>query len=236
MGVFRWKLPKENPNIKKILEAKGKSVLLTSVMASRYDDIKYVEKFLTPKDFGGYHNLKDIEKGSERVRRAISSGEKIAVFGDYDADGIASAAILQRYFTEIGGCVTTLLPSRDIGYGLSVSSVDEIKELGCGLIITVDNGISAHEAVRRANESGIDVVITDHHKPGDELPPAYAIINPNRADDLSSDKILPEWVLHLKFASAWWEGAELTVKKVQSVSDNRNGSRFKRIYWAITES
>ncbi|NLL91488.1 MAG: single-stranded-DNA-specific exonuclease RecJ [Ruminococcaceae bacterium] len=202
MGVFRWKLPNENLNIKQILEAEGKSVLLSSVMASRYDDIKDVLNFLTPKDIGGYKDLKDIERGSERVRSAISLGEKIAIFGDYDADGIAAAAILQRYFAEIGGNVTTLLPSREEGYGLSVSSVDEIKELGCSLIVTVDNGISAHEAVRKANDSGIDVVITDHHKPGDDLPPAYAVINPNRSDDLSSEKNLAGVGVALKFASA----------------------------------
>ena len=124
----------------------------------------------------------DIEKAASRISDAISAGEKIAIFGDYDCDGVTSTVLLYSVLSELGADCIYRVPTRDEGYGMSVEAVDELKEKGIGLIVTVDNGITAFEAIERASKLGIDVVVTDHHLPSDNLPQAYAIVDPKRAD------------------------------------------------------
>lgn len=124
----------------------------------------------------------DIEKAAERISEAIEKGEKIAVFGDYDCDGVTSTVLLYSVLTELGADCIYRVPTRDEGYGMSVSAVDELKEKGVSLIVTVDNGITAFEAINHANELGVDVVVTDHHLPSDTLPKALAVVDPKRND------------------------------------------------------
>jgi len=127
--------------------------------------------------------LPDMTKAVERIKQAIEQEEKIVVFGDYDVDGITSTALMIYFFRKIGQPVEFVLPSREKdGYGLRPSSVEQIATKGATLIITVDNGITAHQAVERAAQLGIDVLITDHHLQEGTLPPAYAVVNPNRVD------------------------------------------------------
>jgi single-stranded-DNA-specific exonuclease len=124
--------------------------------------------------------FKDIQKASKRVKLAIDNGEKIAVVGDYDADGVVSSVIMMEFFSDIGVEAKLKIPNRfEDGYGLS-SKI--IKNLNVDLIITVDNGISAVEAANICKELGIDLIITDHHTVPETLPDAYAIVNPKQED------------------------------------------------------
>lgn len=127
--------------------------------------------------------LPDMQVAIDRIVRAIQSKEPITIYGDYDTDGVCATTIMVRFFREIGVKVTAMLPHRvRDGYGLTVAVVDQIITNGKGLLITVDNGTSALEAVTHAKTSGIDVIITDHHQCKDQLPAAIACVNPHRAD------------------------------------------------------
>lgn len=125
----------------------------------------------------------DMDKAVERIHKAIEQGEKIAIFGDYDCDGVTSTAVLYTYLISVGADVCYRLPTRDEGYGISKSAVDELHEKKINLIITVDNGISAYDEVEYANSLGIDTVVTDHHLPPEKLPNAVAVVDPKRNDD-----------------------------------------------------
>ncbi|HEY0673689.1 MAG TPA: single-stranded-DNA-specific exonuclease RecJ [Longimicrobiales bacterium] len=127
--------------------------------------------------------LAGMDAAVERVRRAISAGEKILVHGDYDVDGICSAALYARVLRSLGATVQAFVPHRlTDGYDLGHAGVRAAAEFGATLILTGDCGIVAHEAVRAAADLGIDVIVTDHHTPGAELPACAAVINPNRSD------------------------------------------------------
>ncbi|MCH9814664.1 MAG: single-stranded-DNA-specific exonuclease RecJ [Epsilonproteobacteria bacterium] len=124
--------------------------------------------------------LKDIEKAAKRVKTAIQNKERIAVVGDYDADGVVSSVIMMEFFEDIGVDAVLKIPNRfEDGYGLSPKIIER---LSVDLIITVDNGISAVEAAKVCIEKGIDLIITDHHTVPETLPNAYAIINPKQED------------------------------------------------------
>lgn len=124
--------------------------------------------------------FKDMPKAASRIVKAIKNNEKIAVVGDYDVDGIISSIIIDEFFTNIGVKIDVKIPNRfSDGYGINE---DIVKELDADLIITVDNGILAYEAANKCKDLGIDLIITDHHMPGEILPNAYAVINPKRDD------------------------------------------------------
>ncbi len=124
--------------------------------------------------------LKDALKGAKRISDAIRRGEKIAVVGDYDVDGVTSTAIVKRFFHLIDYPLIATIPNRFTdGYGVSRGVLERID---ADVVFTVDNGINALEAARVCKERGIDLIITDHHTPGDTLPDVYAIINPKQPD------------------------------------------------------
>lgn len=126
------------------------------------------------------NHLKDAQKGSERLARAIRNKERIALVGDYDVDGVTSTAIVKRFFDLIPYPLITTIPNRFTdGYGVSKNVLER---LDADVIFTVDNGINAIEAAEVCKIRGIDLIITDHHTPGDVLPDAYAIINPKQSD------------------------------------------------------
>jgi single-stranded-DNA-specific exonuclease len=127
--------------------------------------------------------LKDMDQAAERVRKAIDSFEKILVFGDYDCDGITATVILYDYLENVGADVLYYIPERgEEGYGLNPRALERIRDAGVSLVITVDNGISALEESEYAASLGLDMVITDHHKPGEKLPRACAVVDPWRED------------------------------------------------------
>ena len=135
--------------------------------------------------------LKDMDRLVQRVHRAVDDGERIVVYGDYDVDGVTATALMLSYLESVGASVFYKLPSRDgDGYGLNKEVIDLLVRKKVGLLLTVDNGISAVEEVAYAAEQGLDVVITDHHLPPAVLPQAVAVVNPRRADDESPAKNL----------------------------------------------
>ncbi|UCE25608.1 MAG: single-stranded-DNA-specific exonuclease RecJ [Candidatus Zixiibacteriota bacterium] len=147
------------------------------------DNAAEIHQFLNPKlsDLKDPFELSGMDKGIERVTRALFDNEKIVIYGDYDVDGITATALLYMIFNKLGAQVDFYLPNRLIeGYGLSAESIDEAKSKGVSLIITVDTGITAVEEVEYARSQGIDVIVTDHHEPGESLPEATAIINPKK--------------------------------------------------------
>ncbi len=128
--------------------------------------------------------LKDIKLAVNRILSALEKGEKIAIYGDYDVDGVTSVSLLYLYLSQLGADIGYYIPCRSReGYGLSISAIDTLKEKGVELIITVDTGITAMEEVAYATQLGIDTVITDHHECRPELPNACALVNPHRPDD-----------------------------------------------------
>ena len=130
--------------------------------------------------------LKDMDRATTIIADAICEHKKIAIYGDYDVDGITSTAVFVKYLRSLGVDVSWHLPTREgEGYGLNVSAVEQIAQSGVGLMITVDCGISGVSEVARAKELGMSVVVTDHHSPDSVLPDADATVNPKRVDDTS---------------------------------------------------
>lgn len=142
------------------------------------------------KDFSDPFLMKDMDKAVERITTAVENGEKICIYGDYDADGVTSTSLLYSYLRDsLGADVMFYIPTRTgEGYGMNKGAVDKIHSLGVTLIITVDNGISAREEIDYANSLGIDTVITDHHMPSGAIPKAVAVVNAHQQDDKSPFK------------------------------------------------
>lgn len=164
--------------------------LLQKILISRgITDMAGMEKFLNPSVKEYMPNpsvLRDMDVGASVIADAVLAGDKIAVYGDYDVDGITSTAIFVKYLRALGCDVIWHLPTREgEGYGLNINAIDEIAHSGARLLITVDCGISCVEEVEYAKSLGMRVVVTDHHSPDSVLPVADAVINPKRVDDTS---------------------------------------------------
>ncbi|MBO4308764.1 MAG: single-stranded-DNA-specific exonuclease RecJ [Clostridia bacterium] len=128
--------------------------------------------------------LRDMRLAVERLSLAVERGERIAVYGDYDADGVTSTSLLFLYLSEYGADVDYYIPSRSKeGYGLSKAAIDTLREKGVSLMVTVDTGVTAVEEIAYASSVGIDTIVTDHHECRPKLPKAFAVVNPHRADD-----------------------------------------------------
>ena len=149
----------------------------------------------------------EISKTIERIKIAKKKKEKVIVYGDYDADGICATAILWECLYKLGLYVLPYIPERfSEGYGLNIESIKKLKEKDpdLGLILTVDHGIVADKKIDVARELGIDVIITDHHEPGEKKPDAFAVINPKlkgskyRFDGLSGAGVIFKFVCGLK--------------------------------------
>ena len=141
------------------------------------------ERFLNPSYDSHLHDpllMTDMQKAAERFAKAITSGEKIAVWSDYDCDGIPGAVLMHDFLRKAGANFENYIPHRHLeGYGVNVSGIEKLAKSGVTLVVTVDSGITDVAPVARANELGIDVVVTDHHLPGEKLPEAFAVVNPN---------------------------------------------------------
>lgn len=164
--------------------------LLQKILISRgITDMAAMEKFLNPSIKEYMPNpsvLRDMDRAAEIIADCILNKEKIAVYGDYDVDGITATAILVKYLRALGVDVMWHLPTREgEGYGLNIAAIDEIVADGAKLIITVDCGISGIAEVEHAKSMGLRVVVTDHHSPDSVLPGADAVVNPKRTDDTS---------------------------------------------------
>src|SRR5438874_10422498 len=163
------------------------------------------ERFLNPS-IDHLHDpwlLADMRAAVDRILAAIARRERIAIHGDYDVDGITSTVILRRALEPLGGEVVHFLPERPRdGYGLQPAAIERLHADGVRLVISVDCGIRGADAAKRARELGVDLIITDHHEPDVELPPALAVINPKRADCSYPDKHLAGVGVALKLVRA----------------------------------
>lgn len=156
------------------------SILVGRGMLSKSDLLKFLVGVTDSQD---PTLLKDAIKAVERIERAIVDQEPILIFGDYDVDGMTSSAIGMLVLQQLGARVDYKLPHRvKDGYGLSAKAINHAHALGFKVVITVDNGTTAHEAALRAQELGIDLIITDHHQPKEQLPEVYALVNPHQSD------------------------------------------------------
>ena len=135
------------------------------------------------------HELKDITLAADTINQAIKNNEKIAIYGDYDCDGVVATAVMYKCLKGLGASIVTYIPDRiNEGYGMNMGAIDILKKQDVKLIITVDNGISSKDEIAYANSLGMKTVVTDHHLPPQELPEAEAIVDPHRVDCRSSFK------------------------------------------------
>ena len=161
------------------------------IAASRgYTEPTVLEEFLSDElIFSDPYELADMDKAADCINEAIEQGITIAVYGDYDCDGVTATALMFSYLVSRGAKVTYHIPNRFTeGYGMNKPAIDKLNEQGVGLIITVDNGISCKDEIEYAYSLGIKVVVTDHHLPPLHLPECEAVIDPHREDDMSEFK------------------------------------------------
>ena len=185
MKYKKWNLPASVPSADALEEA-GYPALLSAVLASHgitdspaADDFLKIEGSLSLSPL----LMKDMDRAVARIRAALDAGEHMAVFGDYDVDGITATAILVDYLRRCGAQVSHYIPRRiEDGYGLSADAMRTLRGQGITLVITVDCGITGVEEVDFAASLGMDVVVTDHHECKDELPRAIAVVDPHRPD------------------------------------------------------
>jgi single-stranded-DNA-specific exonuclease len=172
-----------------IVQRNGVPELLARVLAGRGIEADQVAAYLDPTIKGllpDPHTLTAMQSASERLAHAILNNESVAIFGDYDVDGATASALLAFYLRRCGLDPIVHIPDRIFeGYGPNVDAIRGFAEKGVKLLITVDCGTTSIEPLTEAKRLGLDVVVIDHHQADEELPPAVAIVNPNRADDLS---------------------------------------------------
>lgn len=185
MKFEKWNLPAAAPSTA-ALEKAGYPALLAAVLAAHgIEDVPAAAEFLRIEESLSLSPflMKDMDRAASRIDRALRAGEHMAVFGDYDVDGITATAILVDYLRRRGGQVSHYIPRRiEDGYGLSADAMRTLHERGVSLVITVDCGITGVEEVDFAATLGMDVVVTDHHECKDELPRAAAVVDPHRPD------------------------------------------------------
>lgn len=186
--VHRLDLRQENTALA-IAQGHGVPDIVARVLAGRGVTQDDAERFLDPtiRDLlPNPRTFTDMDKAAGRIADAVLRGERVAIFGDYDVDGAASSALMQRFLTHYGVETEIYIPDRIFeGYGPNPDAMRELVGRGAKLIITVDCGTNSAASIDAANEAGADVVVLDHHQVGGALPDAIAIVNPNREDDLS---------------------------------------------------
>lgn len=210
MSIKQWKLNHISAEKSRILSSEyDLPPLVSDVLVGRgLDTPQAVEDFFSAdSDFFDPFSILDMDRAAERILQALERDEKIAVYGDYDCDGVTATAILYQYFVSIGANAVYYIPERDgEGYGLNAAAVQSLSEQGVGLIVTVDNGISAVAEVNLVKRLGMDIVITDHHQPGDTLPDAAAVVDPHRKDCGSPYRYLCGAGVALKLVAALEDG------------------------------
>ena len=186
MSRKKWTVQKLNKDLASTIAERYSIDPLTALLLTQrgFDTFDKLDEFFDDsEEWIDPFLLPDMDKAVERINEAIFDGERICVYGDYDCDGVTSTTILYSYLEAQGADVTYMLPERERdGYGLSNQVVDRIAATGTKLIITVDNGISSVEEAKYIKEKGMELVVTDHHLEGDELPDCVAVVDPHRND------------------------------------------------------
>ena len=223
MILRKWEVrPLDKERAAAFAQTYGVPFFLAMLMNIRgFDDAAHLREFLGEGEpLSDPFLLKDMDKAAARITRAVDNMEKIAVYGDYDADGVTSTAMLYSYLETRGADVIFYIPQREgEGYGMNMGAVEYLKEQGVSLIVTVDNGISSVQEVARANELGIDVVVTDHHRPQEILPDAVAVVDAYRPDDTSPYKHFSGVGIAFKLLMALEDGAGDVEDLLEAYSD-----------------
>ena len=223
MILRKWEVrPLDKERAAAFAQTYGVPFFLAMLMNIRgLDDAAHLREFLGEGEpLSDPFLLKDMDKAAARITRAVDNMEKIAVYGDYDADGVTSTAMLYSYLETRGADVIFYIPQREgEGYGMNMGAVEYLKEQGVSLIVTVDNGISSVQEVARANELGIDVVVTDHHRPQEILPDAVAVVDAYRSDDTSPYKHFSGVGIAFKLLMALEDGAGDVEDLLEAYSD-----------------
>ena len=223
MILRKWEVrPLDKERAAAFAQTYGVPFFLAMLMNIRgLDDAAHLREFLGEGEpLSDPFLLKDMDKAAARITRAVDNMEKIAVYGDYDADGVTSTAMLYSYLETRGADVIFYIPQREgEGYGMNMGAVEYLKEQGVSLIVTVDNGISSVQEVARANELGIDVVVTDHHRPQAILPDAVAVVDAYRPVDTSPYKHFSGVGIAFKLLMALEDGAGDVEDLLEAYSD-----------------
>ncbi len=207
IAALKWETTAcQQPAVERLAAALAIPPLVARLLCQRgLDDPELAARFLNPS-IDQLHDpmaLADMGVAVQRVLAAIARKERIAIHGDYDVDGVTSTVILRRALELFGADVVHFIPERlKDGYGLQPSSIERLHTEGVTLVISVDCGIRGRDAALRAKELGVDLIITDHHEPDAELPPALAVINPKRSDCTYPDKHLAGVGVALKLVQA----------------------------------
>ena len=192
MGIKKWQIAGFDKTLAKELAEECDIDPIVALIASArgYTDPASLEEFLSDEPcFDDPRNLTDVEKAAEIINSNIENGSRIAVYGDYDCDGITSTVLMFSYLKSRGADCVYYIPDRfDEGYGMNTGAVEKLAGEGVKLLVTVDNGIACHNEIKRAKELGMSVVVTDHHLPKATLPQADAVVDPHRADCRSEFK------------------------------------------------
>ncbi|MBQ5583593.1 MAG: single-stranded-DNA-specific exonuclease RecJ [Ruminiclostridium sp.] len=186
MKYQQWNIATRPEEPYKAMRERGVPILVASTLCARgVGSVEEANELLSSseKQLQDPLLMKDMDVAVSRIREALAHGEKIAVYGDYDVDGITATCLLTHYLRSQGGHVIYYIPNRlDEGYGVNCGAVDYLAEQGVDLVITVDCGITAVHEVEYAREKGVDFIITDHHECKEEIPKALAVVDPHRKD------------------------------------------------------
>ncbi|MBR6385940.1 MAG: single-stranded-DNA-specific exonuclease RecJ [Ruminococcus sp.] len=208
----RWKIKSsDRKTVSRLILDCGVTSLTGSVLAAKgYNTSEEVMEKMQCYSLSDPFLLKDMREAADTLNTAIDNQEKICVYGDYDCDGIMATAILYTYLSAAGADVVYYIPERSEGYGLNNGAIDKIKEMGVNLIVTVDNGISAINEAEYIYSLGMRLVVTDHHRQGETLPRAEAVVDAHRTDCFSPFKFACGAVIALKLAAAM-DGGDYTM-------------------------
>ena len=185
----RWRVAEvDEAVVERVASATGLSKTVARVLALRgFTDGESAKNFLEPdldRDWADPSVIPGMDDAAARVAHAVRENERIVVFGDFDLDGISSAALAMRGLSALGATISAVVPNRfREGYGLTEASIERLESMSPGLVVTVDCGISSGPEVDLLRERGIDVVITDHHEPGDLVPKDVPVTNPKLDPD-----------------------------------------------------
>jgi len=221
----RWILPVSNDSaVLALQKSLAMERLVAAVLVHRgYSDPLLAREFLSSKlnALEDPFQMRDMDRAVTRLMAAIAGHEPILLYGDYDVDGTSSIVVLKKAIEILGGNADFFIPHRlKDGYGMRSDVIERAAASGIRLIVSVDTGIRANEVVRHANERGIDVIVTDHHLPDAELPPAVAVLNPNRADCAYPNKNLCGAGVAFKLVQALLSRSTLPATKQAALLDS----------------
>ena len=221
----RWIFPElREQDVRHLADALGAQLPLARILIARgYTDPKVCRAFLSAP-IAGLHPpllMKDMPEAVSRIQKAIASKERILLYGDYDVDGTTSVVILKKALELAGADVHFFVPHRvKDGYGMRPEAIERAAADGVTLVISVDTGIRAGDVVRHARELGIDVIVTDHHLPEAELPPAVAVLNPNRPDCPYPEKNLCGAGVTFKLVQALMQGLGWAPERIAKLTES----------------